>query len=293
MGASVNLMTVALVLVGVGLAGWLARAAVAASARSRAREFRSRSVVLPSGLRAPLERALFEADIDLDPEAAVRWWMLGVASVAWCSAVVAPALLVPAVAAALAAAPLGLRLRAGTARRAARAALPGVLDLVVAQLRAGGTVPDSLRAVAARPGPLRSDFARLSARCELGAGIDAALAQWARDRPIAGVQSAAGALAMVTTIGGSAATALEGLSRSLRNDDAASDEARALSAQARISAVVVGAAPLAYLVFAAATDPESTDVLISSTAGRICLVVGLGLEALAALWMRALLGRPS
>lgn len=293
MGAPVNVMTVALVLVGVGLAGWLARAAVAAPARSRARAFRSRSMVLPSGLRAPLERALLDADIDLDPEAAVRWWMLGVASVAWCSVVVAPPLLVPAVATALAAAPLGLRLRAGTARRAARAALPGVLDLVVAQLRAGGTVPDSLRAVAARPGPLRSDFARLSARCELGAGIDAALAQWARDRPIAGVQSAAGALAMVTTIGGSAATALEGLSRSLRNDDAASDEARALSAQARISAVVVGAAPLAYLVFAAATDPASTDVLISSTAGRICLAVGLGLEALAALWMRALLGRPS
>ncbi|MBK5289444.1 MAG: type II secretion system F family protein [Acidimicrobiia bacterium] len=283
--------TIARVVVGVALAGLLARAAVAAPARGRARRFRVRTLLLPTGVRARIVRAFMQADIDVTPEAAARWWVLAVASVAWFAMVLAPPLLVPAIVAAVTAGPIGVRMRSGQARRAVRAALPGVLDLIVAQLRAGGTVAEALDTVASRPGPLRADFARVSARCSLGAGLDPALAQWAQERPIPGVRSAAGALAMVTLIGGSAATALEGLSVSLRNDDAALGEAKALSAQARVSAIVVGGAPLAYLIFAAATDPGSTDVLVSTTAGRICLVLGLGLEGLAAVWMRALLGQ--
>ncbi len=234
-----------------------------------------------------------DAGLDLTPETAAGWWCLAIVSAAWFALVLAPPLMIPAILAAIGAGPIGLRVRSGHARRAVRAALPGVLDLIVAHLRAGGTVPDAVQTVAGRPGPLRPDFARIAARCSLGAGIESALAQWAEDRPLPGVRAAAGALAMVTQIGGSAATALEGLAVSLRHDDAAFGEAKALSAQARVSAIVVGAAPLAYLVFAAATDPESIDVLISTTAGRICLVVGLGLEALAAVWMRALVGQPT
>jgi tight adherence protein B len=68
-------------------------------------------------------------------------------------------------------------------------------------------------------------------------------------------------------------------------------EAHALSAQARISAFVVGGAPVAYLVFVSLADPGSLNVLLTTTAGQACLTVGLLLEGLAALWMRALLGR--
>ena len=38
-------------------------------------------------------------------------------------------------------------------------------------------------------------------------------------------------------------------------------------------------------------DPRELDVLLATNAGRACLVVGLGLEALAGLWMRTLLKR--
>ena len=133
----------------------------------------------------------------------------------------------------------------------------------------------------------------MDARLTLGASLEQTLEQWAVERPIAGVRGAAGALAMVTTMGGSAATALEGLVQSLRNDDAAMGEAKALSSQARISAVVVGVAPLVYLVFATATDPASSRVLVSTTAGQICLAVGLGMEVLAGFWMHALVGGPT
>jgi Flp pilus assembly protein TadB len=38
-------------------------------------------------------------------------------------------------------------------------------------------------------------------------------------------------------------------------------------------------------------DPSSVDVLLATDTGRVCLVVGLGCEALAALWMHRILGR--
>ncbi len=53
-----------------------------------------------------------------------------------------------------------------------------------------------------------------------------------------------------------------------------------------MSALVVGVAPIAYLAFASAVDPGASAVLVTTPLGRICLVTGLGLDALGALWMR-------
>ena len=82
-------------------------------------------------------------------------------------------------------------------------------------------------------------------------------------------------------MGGRAADAIDGLASSLRHRLDAVAEARSLSAQARLSAVVVGAAPLGYLAFSAMVDPGAVTALVATGVGRVCLVVGLGLEALA------------
>jgi hypothetical protein len=49
---------------------------------------------------------------------------------------------------------------------------------------------------------------------------------------------------------------------------------------------VVGGAPIGYLVFASLVDARSVTALVGTGVGRVCLVVGLALEALAAVWMR-------
>jgi tight adherence protein B len=279
---------IAAILAGLVLTVVLARHARRSEPRGRAQRLRPAVVTLPPRVRAQLATRLARADLDVTPEAALRWWALGIGAGAWCALVLAPPLVLPAVAAGLVAGPYGLAARAGHADRRVRAALPGVLDHVVAHVRAGGTIAEALHGIADRPGPLAPDLRRLSARLALGATLDDALTAWSSERPVAEVRSAAGALAMVTTIGGSAATPLEGLATSLRNDDAAAGEARALSAQARVSAVVVGLAPLAYLAFTTLTDPGSAQVLVATGVGRICLAIGLALEAGAAIWMRAL-----
>ena len=91
-------------------------------------------------------------------------------------------------------------------------------------------------------------------------------------------------------MGGRAADALDRLASSLRDRLDAVAEAQALSTQARLSAIVVGAAPLGYLVFASLVDARSVTALVGTGVGRVCLVVGVALEALAAVWMRRIVG---
>jgi tight adherence protein C len=68
-------------------------------------------------------------------------------------------------------------------------------------------------------------------------------------------------------------------------------EVRALSAQARASAVVIGIAPVAFLLVVAVADPTAIGFLVGSPAGLMCLGSGLGLDALGALWMRRIVAR--
>ena len=133
------------------------------------------------------------------------------------------------------------------------------------------------------------DLRRVRTRTRLGLPLTDALATWPVDHDAPGVRAAAGALSVAATMGGRAAGAIDGLATSLRHRLDAIAEARSLSAQARLSAVVVGAAPLGYLAFAALVDPGAVDLLVTTGVGRVCLVVGLGLEALAGLWIRRIL----
>jgi tight adherence protein B len=172
--------------------------------------------------------------------------------------------------------------------RAIAAAVPDTLERIGAELRAGGTVATGLDAIARGGGPLAPDITRLETRVRLGASHANALQEWARQRPAAGVEATAGALALTATVGGRAADALDALGSSLRDRLAVAAEARALSAQARYSAWVIGVAPLGYIIASAVIDPRSMHALVGTNAGRLCAAAGLTLEVLGAVWMRAI-----
>ncbi len=87
-------------------------------------------------------------------------------------------------------------------------------------------------------------------------------------------------------MGGRAADAIDGLACSLRDRLGAAAEAGSLSAQSRLSAAVVGLAPIGYLAFSTVADPTSTSTLLTTTAGRACLALGLVFELVGAWWMR-------
>jgi tight adherence protein B len=74
----------------------------------------------------------------------------------------------------------------------------------------------------------------------------------------------------------------------LRDRNGLRREVRALSSQARASAVVIGVAPIAFAVVAGSLDRRTIDFLLHSPAGIACLVFGVVLDGLGALWMHKL-----
>lgn len=170
------------------------------------------------------------------------------------------------------------------------AALPDLLDRLAADLRSGGSLLAALGQATGGRGPLETDLARVVRRVAAGDGLAESIAAWPVERPLPAVRVVTGALEVAVTEGGRVAPALEGLAAGLRDGQDAREEAMALSAQARLSALVVGLAPLGSLAVSALVDGRVLAALLGTAPGRACLAAGLGLEALAGLWMRRILG---
>lgn len=167
---------------------------------------------------------------------------------------------------------------------------PVALDRLAAHLRGGGTVLAGLRDLSGGRGPLAADLAEIIGAVDAGATLGDALARWRAGRPHvveAGVM--AGALEVAHTVGGQVAAPLEGLAAALADRADVAREVLAQSAQARLSAMVVGLAPLGVLALSLVGDTEVVGALVGTTPGRGCLVAGLALEGLAGAWMRRIL----
>ena len=196
-----------------------------------------------------------------------------------------PSLAVLAAAAAAAGPGLVLRARRGRGAAAIEAALPPVLEATARSMRAGASLPMALAASAEGAAPaLAADLAGVVAGAP-AAGLVASLDRWAAERPLPGVRLTAAAIALAAEVGGSGARALDGLALTLRQRQAVAGEVRALATQARLSALVLTVAPIAFAALAAASDPRTAAVLLRSTAGQLCLGLGLALDAAGAAWM--------
>lgn len=243
----------------------------------------------PAWLHVRIERALDAAAIDTPVHRALSTWMWAVTV----AAVLGLGFGGPQVAVGLAVlAGIGAPavVASGHERRSRQIAMvvPEALERVASELRSGGTVATAITAVAAGDGPLAPDMARVDTRVRLGASLAQALSAWAGERTVAGIDASAGALAMCSSVGGRSADALDGLATSLRDRLGVAAEARALSSQARMSALVVAGAPVAYIAWSALVDPHALHVLTGTLFGRVCLLLGLSLEALGGWWMRSI-----
>jgi tight adherence protein B len=237
-------------------------------------------------VRVPLQRALDRIELSSSPEDAASTWGACVAAAAIVASALSPSLVVAVLIGAAVVPLAAYRALVAQVDRRLAVAMPGALETVAAELRGGASVMEAVTRVAESPSAVAPELRRVVARTEVGLTFVASLTAWSRDRDRPEVQAAAGALAVAATLGGRAAAAIDGLAASLRHRLDAVADAQSLSSQARLSALVVGAAPLGYLAFSALVDPGAVDVLLTTGVGRVCLVVGLGLEALSAWWIR-------
>ena len=197
-----------------------------------------------------------------------------------------PGLAVVAVVMVVAGPMLALLAAAGRADHLVEDALPDALESMARALRSGASLRQAVEETAGvTPGLLGRDLAVVAAEVVHGRLLAAALDRWGRRRPLPGVRLAVSALALGAETGGAHARAIDGVAATVRSRSAVGREVRALSSQARLSAVVITLAPLGFSALAAASDERTAGFLLRTPLGLFCLVAGLALDAVAALWM--------
>lgn len=235
------------------------------------------------------------ADADLPLPAPVAWtaW-LGVLGAGTLLALAAggPGLAGLAIVALVAGPALVVRSRRGRADTRIEQALPLALEAVARSLRSGASlrqaVEEAGRGTAGAGRALAAELSRAAAEAAQGASLVAALEAVATRRPLPGVRLGVAALCLGAETGGAQARAVDGVAATVRERLAVAAELKALSSQARMSALVIGLAPVGFGGFAAATDPRTAQFMFHTPAGLALLAGGLVLDTLGWLWMQRL-----
>jgi tight adherence protein B len=167
------------------------------------------------------------------------------------------------------------------------AQLPEALERMASALRAGRSLTAALAEVGeAAPAPLGDELRAAVESLRHGGGLERALAAWlAAAGPSREVALAVTALDLAGRAGGEVARALDRVSATLRERRELRAEVRALATQARASAGVLLAAPLAFALLVSTVEPGVAGFLLATPLGLLCLAVGLALDGLGALWM--------
>ena len=238
------------------------------------------------------------ADAAVDAPAAIAWWgwLAAVATSAALATTVSGLAAGVLVAAAVVVLPLlGVRARRGRADVQLERQLPLALESIARSLRSGASVRQAVGEAAAAGGgrALQLELATVAAQAGHGSSLVGALEALVDRRPRPGVRLAVAALCLGIDTGGAQARAVDGVAATMRERLAVEAEVKALSSQARVSALVIGLAPLGFGAFAAATDPRTSQFLLHTPAGLSFVTVGLLLDGVGWLWMQRLCRVPS
>jgi len=167
--------------------------------------------------------------------------------------------------------------------------LPEALERMAGALRTGSSVPQALaEAARAVDPPLGLELADMAAATLRGRPLAEVVDEWALPRRDRGTRLVATALVLATAVGAAPARALDGVAATMRERLELAGERRALATQARASAVVLSVAPVGFALLLCASDPAVAGFLLGTTAGWLCLMVGVGLDAVGAFWMTRL-----
>lgn len=171
--------------------------------------------------------------------------------------------------------------RAGRRRRAMDAGAIELARALTAALAAGNSLHGALAAVAPSvPQPLAAEVDRAARRLALGYMIDDVLAELAARAQSDRVRTLGGALALQRRAGGDLVRLLDELRDGFRAHDRALGDARGAIAQARITALIVSAAPPLVTACVAVLAPRTVLAALTAPAALVVLGVGAALHTL-------------
>ena len=165
--------------------------------------------------------------------------------------------------------------------------LPDTLTLLSTSLRAGYSLLQAIEAVAQEaPNPTAREFGRAIAEARLGRQVTEALDGITVRTQSKDFEWAVMAIEIQREVGGNLAEVLQTVADTMLARNRLRGEIKALTAEGRISAFVLGGLPFAIAGFLASSNPEYLMPLFQSLFGQVAIGVGLLLMAAGMLWLR-------
>jgi tight adherence protein B len=165
--------------------------------------------------------------------------------------------------------------------------LPDTLTLMSTSLRAGYSLLQATEAVASEaPDPTAREFGRAIAEARLGVTVSDALNGIVDRTQSDDFEWAVMAIEIQREVGGNLAEVLQTVGDTMRARNRLKGEIRALTAEGRISAFVLGSLPFAMALFLWTTNRDYLQPLFDETFGRIAIAAGLLLMAGGVYWLK-------
>ena len=168
-----------------------------------------------------------------------------------------------------------------------------LLDAVTAiasSVRAGRSLVQSIALAGEEVGvPLGTLLRDAGDRVALGVPVDDVLADLAETIGGPDARLFTGVLGLHRRAGGAMASSLDDLARTLRARRDGARELRSLTAQARLSATILGLLPLGFFLFLSVLARRDVESAYRTTEGASAIGIGLALQGAAFVWIRRLL----
>lgn len=161
------------------------------------------------------------------------------------------------------------------------AEFPNAIDVIVRGIKSGLPLGDCLKIIAAETqDPVKGEFKILIEDHTLGMPLDEAVQRLPDRIPLAEASFFAIVIAIQSRTGGSLSEALGNLSKVLRERKKMKSKIKAMSGEAKASALIIGALPVVVIGLLYVTSPAYIALLFTTQTGRIviaaCLVLMLG-----------------
>jgi len=164
------------------------------------------------------------------------------------------------------------------------------MDIIVRGVRTGLPLGDCLKIIAHEsPDPLGSEFRRVVEGESLGIPIEVCLEQMYERMPISEVNFFATVLNIQKTTGGNLGEALSNLSNVLRGRKMLREKIKALSAEAKVSAMIIGSLPIAVMIIVTIASPDYMYELYNTSTGHRNLMIGAVMMVMGSLMMKKMM----
>ena len=149
------------------------------------------------------------------------------------------------------------------------AQLPDALMLLTASLRAGHSFSQAMQTVAAElPPPLAAEFAWASGEAALGVPLETALSRMAERVPSPDLDLVVTAILIQLPLGGNLAEVLDAIADTIRERVRLAGEVRTLTAEGKLSAVILIVLAPALALLLSLRDPSYFQPLLASPTGH-------------------------